>query len=62
MEHKECLKQSRAKVLVPHDKFDRHMKRARVQTIDSRKVIFDRQTEDGISRQEARKQIISSIY
>ena len=47
---------------MPKDKFDRHMKRARVQDIDSRRAIFDRQTEEGINRQEDRKNIKSSTY
>ena len=62
MEHQEAIKASRQKRLVPDDKFDRHMKRARVNDIDSRKTIFDQQTADGISRLEERKNIKSSIY
>lgn len=62
MEHPEALKASRQQKLVPPDKFDRHMKRARVQDIDSRRAIFDRQTEEGIIRQEDRKNIKSSTY
>ena len=53
---------SRHKKLVPDDKFDRHMTRARVNDTDSRKTIFDQQTADGISRQEAIKKIKSSYY
>ena len=62
MEHQEAIKVSRQKCLVPDDKFDRHMKRARVNDIDSRKTIFDQQTADGISRLEERKNIKSSTY
>jgi hypothetical protein len=62
MEHPEALKASRQQKLVPDDKFDRHMKRARVQDIDSRKKIFDGQTGSGLERRESRKQIKSSIY
>ena len=62
MEHQEAIKASRQKRLVPDDKFDRHMKRARLNDIDSRKTIFDQQTADGISRQEERKKIKSSYY
>lgn len=47
MQHQEAIKASRNRKLVPDDKFDRHMKRARVKDIDSRKAIFDRQTERG---------------
>ena len=62
MEHPEALKASRQQKLVPDDKFDRHMKRARLQDIDSRKQIFDGQTETGVVRRESRKQIKSSTY
>lgn len=62
MEHQEALKASRQQELVPDDKFDRHFKRARVQDIDSRKQIFDGQTETGAVRRESRKQIKSSTY
>ena len=53
---------SRRKQLVPDDKFDRHMTRARENDTDSRKTIFDQQTADGIIRQEERKKIKSSYY
>lgn len=62
MEHQKALTESRHKKLVPDDKFDRHMKRARLQDIDSRKQIFDDQTEQCLSRRESRKQLTSSIY
>ena len=62
MEHQKAIKASRQKRLVPDDKFDRHMKRARVNDMVSRKTIFDQQTADGISRQEERKKIKSSYY
>lgn len=62
MEHSEALKTSRHQKLVPDDKFDRHMKRARLQDIDSRKQIFNDQTGNGLERRESRKQIKSSIY
>ena len=62
MTHQESIKASRQRKLVEDDKFDRHMARARVRDIDSRKAVFDRQTEEGISRSESRKSIQSSIY
>lgn len=62
MEHSEALKASRQQKLVPDDKFDRHMKRARLQDINSRKQIFDDQTGNGLQRRESRKQIKSSTY
>ena len=62
MNHQNAIQASRRKQLVPDDKFDRHMTRARVNDADSRKTIFDQQTADGISRQEAIKKIKSSYY
>ena len=62
MTHLESIQASRRRRLVPNDKFDRHMKRARLNDIDSRKTIFDQQTADGISRLEERKNIKSSTY
>ena len=62
MNHQNAIHASRCKQLVPDDKFDRHMTRARVNDADSRKTIFDQQTADGISRQEAIKKIKSSYY
>ena len=50
---------SRRKKLVPRDKFDRHMKRARVRDIDCRKTIFDSQSnpqdKQTISEEELRE-------
>jgi hypothetical protein len=62
MKHMEAVFASRRQKLVPDDKFDRHMKRARVQDICSRKKIFDEQTENGLQRSETRKNIQSSTY
>ena len=62
MEHQEAIKASRQKRLVPDDKFDRHMKRARLQDISSKKLIFDNQTENGLVMAESRKQLTSSTY
>ena len=62
MEHQKAILESRHQKLVPADKFDRHMKRARLQDIDSRKKIFDDQTGNGLARRESRKQLQSSIY
>lgn len=62
MNHKEALKESRQTVLVEDDKFDRHMKMARVRDIESQKAIFDQQTGDGKSRRQERRNIKSSTY
>ena len=62
MTHPEALKASRQQKLVPDDKFDRHMARARVNDIESRKTIFDRQTEERQERETKRKNLKSSIY
>ena len=50
MEHVEAINVSRSTVLVPDDKFDRHMAKARVTDIDSRKAMFDSQTQDTMSK------------
>lgn len=62
MEHQEAIKSSRNRKLVPNNKFDRHMKRARANDIDSRKTTFDRQTEDNIKRREMIVNIQTSCY
>lgn len=56
------INRSRRKKLVPADKFDRHMKRARVRDIDCRKRIFDNQSNIATEREQARRNIIGSIY
>ena len=56
------IQKSRKKRLVPADKFDRHMKRARANDLASRKRIFSLQSEVNESRQEARNSLKSSIY
>ena len=53
---------SRRKKLVPKDKFDRHMKRARVRDIECRKHSFDIQSNVAAERESARRMIIGSIY
>ena len=53
---------SRRKKLVPRDKFDRHMKRARVRDIDCRKHIFDSQSNESAERDNRRRSLIGSIY
>lgn len=62
MTHKEALQVSRHKKLVASDKFDRHMARARVKDISSRKSMFDRQTQDEEERRTHNRTIISSVY
>lgn len=62
MTTKEAIKASRQRRLVPDNKFDRHMKRARLQDIDSRTKIMCEQTLDGVERQNEHKNIPSSIY
>ena len=56
------IQRARKKKLVPADKFDRHMKRARANDLVSRKRIFSLQSEVNESRQEARNSLKSSIY
>lgn len=62
MELQKAIKESRQRKLVADDKFDRHMKRARAYDINSRKAIFNIQTEEGIERRGRRVTIPSSIY
>lgn len=56
------IQKARKKKLVPVDKFDRHMKRARITDLSSRKKIFSLQAEDSDLRKESRKCLKSSIY
>ena len=62
MTYAENLKQSRNKRLVPADKFDRHMKRARRIDIESRRACFCRQNESGMERHESIANIKPSYY
>ena len=62
MTHQELIKASRQRRLVENDKFDRHMKRARMSDINSRKTTFDLLTEDSIKRQEMIANIQPSCY
>lgn len=62
MEHQKAIQVSRHQRLVPDNKFDRHMKLARLQDIDSRKQIFDNQTENGLKRRENIKNLKTSVY
>ena len=62
MEHQKAVSLSRFRKLVPNDMFDKQMKRARQRDINSRKSIFDNQTEKDLARRESRKQITSSTY
>lgn len=47
---------------VPADKFDRHMRRARVQDTESRAKAFAYQTEVSVERKERLGGIVSSVY
>lgn len=62
MEHQKAIQVSRHQRLVADNKFDSHMKRARLQDIDSRKQIFDNQTENGLKRRENIKKLKTSVY
>lgn len=62
MNYLESINASRRRKLTPQDKFDRHMRKARLQDIDSRKNIFISQSTDGAERSESRKNIKTSIY
>ena len=62
MEHQKAVSLSRLRKLVPNDMFDKQMKRARQRDINSRKKIFDDQTEQCLAHLESRKQLTSSTY
>jgi hypothetical protein len=57
MEHIKALRSSRNRKLVDDHKFERHFKRAVRQDIDSRKRIFDSQTENNIEKRERYEKI-----
>ena len=62
MEHQQAEMLSRQQTLVPDDKFDRHMTRARLQDIENRKIIFCQQTERKMEQVEQRGNIAPSCY
>ena len=62
MTYQENIQQSRNKRLVPKDKFDRHMKRARRTDGESRKSAFCRLNESEIDRRERISKIKPSFY
>ncbi len=62
MTHQEAIIESRNRQLVPDDKFDNHMSRARANDLDSRMAIFDRQTEDNVKRRLSPANIENSVY
>ena len=62
MSLEESIKKSRDAQAIPNDKFDLHMKRARVRDIESRRKAFTRQTELDVERDERVKSIIPSVY
>lgn len=57
MKHVEAINVSRNTILVADDKFDRHMMRARVTDIDSRKAMFNNQTQDTVDKRVMRSSI-----
>ena len=57
MEHLKAVMESRRRKLVDDHKFERHFKRAIRQDVNSRKIIFDDQTEFGINRRQRYKSL-----
>ena len=53
---------SRRKKLVPCDKYDRHMKRARLKDIECRKTTFSQIMEKDAERRDRTSKIVSSCY
>lgn len=62
MEYKEAVTMSRQRKLVEDDKFDRHMRRARIGDIESRRSIFCNQTQGQREKETQRTNIKSSTY
>ena len=62
MEHQKAIRLSKLRKLVPNDMFDKQMKRARQRDINSRKQIFNGQTEEEVERRQRRRTLQSSIY
>ena len=62
MELQKTIRQSRSKRLVPSDKFDRHMKRARIQDTENKKTIFCNTSEQMDERRKRNASIVSSTY
>jgi hypothetical protein len=60
MEHIKAIRESRQRKLVDDRKFERHFKRAIRQDVNSRKIIFDDQTEFGIIRRQRYKQLTTN--
>lgn len=56
------IKKARKTKLVPSDKFDQHMKRARLTDLSSRKKIFSLQSDENELRRDARNGLKTSIY
>lgn len=62
MTHQEAIIRSRERQLTPPDKFESHMSRARLRDIDSRRTIFNLQTDDSEARRQSYPHIKSSTY
>lgn len=56
------IEASRQFKLVPPDKFDRHMRKARLNDITNRQTIFSIQTEDDERRRNERMKLNPSTY
>ena len=62
MKLREYIKLSKDKKLVPNDKFDRFMRKARTGDIDARKATFCQQTENRIKHNDMVANITPSVY
>lgn len=58
----ECEEIAKKKQLVPDDKFDHHYKKARIDDLESKALVFAKQTELSEKRRQERLEIPSSIY
>ena len=62
MSIEKCIELAQEKTNVPADKFDKHMKRARVQDMESRQKAFVLQTELDMERDNRLSAITPSVY
>lgn len=62
MSLEKCIELAQENGNVPVDKFDRHMKRARLQDIASRQKAFVLQTEKDVEHREMLSGIVPSVY
>lgn len=58
----EMIQQSRDKELVADDKFDKHMIKARITDLDSRRTLFMQLSSQNAQQYDKRRMLTSSMY